>query len=249
MSMYPWNETNITFTWLSSLYNPFKKAGLQWLSSNKRIIQILSNQPQTACCNMDGCYKCCGRNTVCLTYELLQVLPWNNNTIIEKTDGCNRCRQITDFIQYIHSWNQGGIIINNYDISMLQLLFCKNIVHLKECMAKIFFVYNRKKVNQWMGGCNWNCKLTQYLSNICQYMHCIYPIHGCKCSSKKYRVHWRMDGRSYFREIKKQCTLKKSCSLQLTAVTYKEKHFSGTTTLGHTLFVWATISLRFLYTC
>ena len=24
MSEYPWNETKITFTWLSSLYNPFK---------------------------------------------------------------------------------------------------------------------------------------------------------------------------------------------------------------------------------
>ena len=24
MSEYSWNETNITFTWLSSLYNPFK---------------------------------------------------------------------------------------------------------------------------------------------------------------------------------------------------------------------------------
>ena len=25
MSEYPWNKKNITFTWLSSLYNPFKK--------------------------------------------------------------------------------------------------------------------------------------------------------------------------------------------------------------------------------
>ena len=25
MSEYPWNDKNNTFTWLSSLYNPFKK--------------------------------------------------------------------------------------------------------------------------------------------------------------------------------------------------------------------------------
>ena len=25
MSEYPWNKKNITFTWLSSLYNPFKR--------------------------------------------------------------------------------------------------------------------------------------------------------------------------------------------------------------------------------
>ena len=25
MSEYPWNEKNNTFTWLSSLYNPFKR--------------------------------------------------------------------------------------------------------------------------------------------------------------------------------------------------------------------------------
>ena len=42
-----------------------------------------------------------------------------------------------EFIQYIHSWNQGGIIIINYDISSLQLLLCKNILNLKECVAEI----------------------------------------------------------------------------------------------------------------
>ena len=44
---------------------------------------------------------------------------------------------VTDFIQYINSWNQVGIIITNYDISLPQLLFCKNIVNLKECVATI----------------------------------------------------------------------------------------------------------------
>ena len=83
-------------------------------SSNKHIIQFFSNQPQTACNNIDGCNKCCEINLVPLTYESLQVLLWNNNTIIEKTNGSNRYRQIADFVQYTHSWNQGGIIIINY---------------------------------------------------------------------------------------------------------------------------------------
>ena len=60
---------------------------------------------------MDGCNKCWEIDTVYLKYGSLQVLPWNNNTIIEKINGSNRCGQITEFIQYIHTWNEGGIII------------------------------------------------------------------------------------------------------------------------------------------
>ena len=86
---------------------------------------------------MDGCNKYCKRDSVSLTYGSLQVLPWNNNTIIWKINGSNRCHQITDFIQYIHYWNQGVIIIINYDISFLQLLLCKNIVNLKEWVAAV----------------------------------------------------------------------------------------------------------------
>ena len=86
---------------------------------------------------MDGCNKCCEIDTVSLTYGLLQVPRWNNNIIIEKLNDSNRCRQTTDFIQYIHYWNQWGIIIINYDISLLQLLLCKNIVNLKECVSAI----------------------------------------------------------------------------------------------------------------
>ena len=45
--------------------------------------------------------------------------------------------------------------------------------------------------------------------NTCQ-IHCIYAIYGCKCSSKKYYIHWGMVGRNYFHETKKHSTLKKS---------------------------------------
>ena len=62
-----------------------------------------------------------------------------NGTTIVKMDGCNRCRQITDFIQYIHSWNQGGIIISNYDISWQQFLFCKDsrFERMRRCSCSI----------------------------------------------------------------------------------------------------------------
>ena len=86
---------------------------------------------------MNGYYKCCEIETVSSTYGSLQVLSWNNDTFIEKTDGCNRSGQTADFIQYKHSWDQQGIITSNYDISLLQLLFCKSIVNLKEWVAAI----------------------------------------------------------------------------------------------------------------
>ena len=44
-----------------------------------------------------------------------------------------------------------------------------------------------------VGALSDNAQLTQYLSNTCQ-IHCIYAIHGCKCSSKKYRIHRGIDG-------------------------------------------------------
>ena len=58
----------------------------------------------------------------------------------KKIDGWNWCRHVTDFFQYIHAWNQGGIIISIYDISLLQFLTCKNTINLKECVAEIAFL-------------------------------------------------------------------------------------------------------------
>ena len=72
-----------------------------------------------------------------------------------------------------------------------------------------------------MAGWNRNCESTQYLWNICQ-IHCIYAIHGCKCSSEKYVVHWGVDDRSYFFD-KETLYIEKSCSVRLNTVTYDEK--------------------------
>ena len=66
---------------------------------------------------MDGYNKCLEINSLYLTHGSLQVLPWNSDTVIEKIDCWKGCRHITDFFQYIHAWNQGGIIISIYDIS------------------------------------------------------------------------------------------------------------------------------------
>ena len=43
----------------------------------------------------------------------------------------------------------GGIIISNYDSSLLQLLFCKNTKNLKECVAAfaLLFCYSS---NVWL---------------------------------------------------------------------------------------------------
>ena len=79
-------------------------------------------------------YKCCEIDTVSLTYGSLQVLPWNNITTIEKMDSCDWWSEIIHFFQYIHFWNQRDIISNS-DIFLLQLLFCKNTVDLKEYTA------------------------------------------------------------------------------------------------------------------
>ena len=84
---------------------------------------------------MDG-YKCCEINTVSLTSGSLQVLPWNNDSIIEKMDGWKWCRHIKNFFQYMHTWNEGAIIIS-FSISILQFLFCKNTINLKEWVAAI----------------------------------------------------------------------------------------------------------------
>ena len=125
-----------------------------------------------------------------------------------------------NFIQCIHSWNKGGSIISNYDISLLQPLSCKKKQIWKNAWLHLFF-YNWKRVIHRMGGWNWNFESTQYLSDICQIL-CIYAIHGCKCSSEKYHVHWGMNDRSYFHD-KETLYPEKSCSLRLNAVTYEEK--------------------------
>ena len=110
---------------------------------------------------MDGCNKCCEINTVSLICGSLQVLPWNNDTIIEKMDSCKWCRHIKNFFQYMHAWNQGGIIII---VRFLCYNSCSEKTQWiwKNKWLQLLF-YNRKRVTHRMDGCNWTCELTQYL--------------------------------------------------------------------------------------
>ena len=43
MSEYPWNEKNNTFTWLSSLYNPFKRQSNKIVKHTQIIRRLLPN--------------------------------------------------------------------------------------------------------------------------------------------------------------------------------------------------------------
>ena len=110
---------------------------------------------------MDGCKKCCEISTISSTCGFLQVLLWNNYTIIEKMDSWEWCHHETNFFQYMHAWNQGGIII-------IVRFLCYN-----SCSEKTQWIwnnkwlqllfYNRKRVTHRMDGCNWTCELTKYL--------------------------------------------------------------------------------------
>ena len=142
---------------------------------------------------MDGCNKCCKINTESLTCGSLQVLPWNNDTIIEKIDGCKWFRHVTDFFQYMHALNQGGMMIS-ISISLLQFLFCKSKVNLKN-VSGCNYSYRKRAIHR-MDGYNWNCELHQYLWKKDDYKclfqrntvllktldHCK---HGCKCSFER----------------------------------------------------------------
>ena len=101
---------------------------------------------------MDDCKNCSEINTVYFTNRFK-----HSREIMAPLNWCNWCHQITDFFQYIHFWSQQGIISPwlssylsySYDISLLQLLFCKNTVNLKECVAAfaLLFCYSS---NGWL---------------------------------------------------------------------------------------------------
>ena len=150
-----------------------------------------------------------------------------------------------------HAWNQAGIIISIYDISLIQFLFCKNTINLKECVAAIALLLYKKHhswkkwlhLKLWINSIPFKKRWLQVLAqritvtwklldrckwpseignwNICQ-IYCIYSIHGCRYPSEKYHIHWRMVGRNYFHETKKYSTLRKTVSSRLNAVIYEE---------------------------
>ena len=108
---------------------------------------------------MDGCSKCCEINTVSLTYGSLQVLPWNNDSVIEKMYGWKWCHHITDFFQYM--------LPEIKDISKLSFMIypCCNSCSAKtqqiwkNAWLQLLF-YNKKGASRHrMDGYNWNYEL------------------------------------------------------------------------------------------
>ena len=128
-----------------------------------------------------------------------------------------------NFIQCIHSWNKEGSIISNYDISLLRPLSCKKkskFERMRGCICS--FIIENGSFIKWEAETGIVNQLNTF-QNICQILF-IYAIHGCKCSSEKYHVHWGMDDRSNFHD-KETLYPEKSCSLRLNAVTDEEKLF------------------------
>ena len=77
-----------------------------------------------------------------------------------------------------------------------------------------------------MGGCNWNCELTQCISNTCQ-IHCIYAIHDCKCSFEKNPYPLRNGWPQLLLWNKETLYPEKNWFLRLNAVTFKEFFFKN----------------------
>ena len=54
MSLYPWNETNVLFTWLSFLYNPFKQIFITMEKSlhfhYQSVVDIRHDRVAKLCC-------------------------------------------------------------------------------------------------------------------------------------------------------------------------------------------------------
>ena len=122
--------------------------------------------------------------------------------------------------------NQGGIIISIYDISLLQFLFCKKAVNLKERVAAIALLLqkNGNSLNGWLQldlrinsipleiGMNARACLKETVP--------LKILEHCKWPSKIMVVPIKCMAASVpFHEIKKLCTLKKNCSLRLITVT------------------------------
>ena len=117
----------------------------------------------------------------------------------------------------------------------------------KNAWLHLFF-YNWKRVIHRMGGWNWNCESTQYLS---KYLSNTLYIRN----SWLQVLFWKIP-----------CPLRNGwpqlLSWQRNTVPWKKlfpatkrsnrrgkSYFLGTTTLDHSLFLWASVSLRFLYIC
>ena len=77
-------------------------------------------------------------------------------------------------------------------------------------------------------------------------MNCVHAFHGCYCFSKKYRIHWGMDGHNYFCEIRTMFS-EENCSLPLNTGTcekncfFLRNNFFGSQRFGSQIFVHMSV--------
>ena len=90
----------------------------------------------------------------------------------------------------------------------------------------------------------WKCSFEKQcaLNKSIYQMHCVYAIYDCDCSSKNYPIYLVMAKYNYLCEI----LWKELFPAINYTVTYKEQMFfrNNYSTLDHTLFLWAAISLK-----
>ena len=156
-------------------------------------------------------------------------------------------------------------------MSLLWFLLCKSSVNLKECVALLqLLFYNRKRALHWMDGCNWNREITQYLWKKddckCLFQRNTVPlkiVDHCKWPPEIMTVLLKYMAASALRKIPyplkngwPQLLLWNKETLYSEKILFpaiKQSNlqgknvFSGTTTLDHSLYLWAAISLRFSY--
>ena len=131
---------------------------------------------------------------------------------------------------------------SNYDISVLQLLFCKDYKFERMRGCNCSFMIVKELFIEWV---SLNCKLTHTFQRPVKYiayaqiMAASVLLKNTISTEEWMAASWN----------KETLYPEKNCFLQLNAVTWKENFFLGTGTLDHTLFSWAAISLRFLYIC
>ena len=95
---------------------------------------------------------------------------------------------------------------SKWNYKLTQYLWKKGGVQVLVSKKSSNFEYTRSlHVASWNNG-----GTTQMYGCKCSFeIHCINTVHGSKCSCKKYRFRWWMDGGNYFREIKKNCLWKR----------------------------------------
>ena len=112
---------------------------------------------------MDVCNKCCEINTVSSTFESLQVLPWNNETIIRKNECLEMMPSCDNKLLFLYACLKPRRYHNWYLWYLLATILALQKRSKSERMSGCNYSFTVKKAVHQADGCNWTCVLTQYL--------------------------------------------------------------------------------------